>query len=63
MMHRQPTSSVPPILTDAAMPPRDASEPAVDALAHADYDLRPLLVRSFEHYVEPVEEEERFHVR
>ena len=34
-----------------------------DSLAHADYNLQPLLVKSLEHYVIPADENERFHIR
>lgn len=36
-----------------------------DNLIHADYNLQPLLVKSLDHYIAPVDENERerFHIR
>ncbi|WP_140649781.1 hypothetical protein [Rhodanobacter glycinis] len=53
----------------AAMPSATATmtpgEVGDDGLTHADYNLQPLLVKSLDHYVIPVDESEleRFHIR
>jgi hypothetical protein len=55
----------PPMSTTAFMPPADdACDAANDAVTppHADYNLRPLVVDSLDHYVIRLDEYERFHV-
>lgn len=65
MMFSNTLSSKPPI--SAAMPSATATmtpgEVGDDNLTHADYNLQPLLVKSLDHYVIPVDESERFHIR
>lgn len=43
----------------------DATAPCTDdaVCVHVDYDRHPLGVLEFEHYIAPVERDERFHVR
>ena len=65
MMFPNTLSSRSPILAampsaTATMTPGDIGD---DNLTHADYNLQPLLVKSLDHYVIPVEESERFHIR
>lgn len=55
----------PPMSTTAFMPPTDAACNAINDTVmppHADYDLRPLVVDSLDHYVIRLDEYERFRV-
>ncbi|HEY8329426.1 MAG TPA: hypothetical protein VIO59_13410 [Rhodanobacter sp.] len=54
----------PPMSTAAFMPPAVDAYDAVDdtVTPHADYNLRPLVVDSLDHYVIRLDEYERFHV-
>jgi len=56
---KSPISAAMPSAT-ATMAPGEVSD---DSLTHADYNLQPLLVKSLDHYVIPVDESERFHIR
>ena len=60
--NRPPRPSTPVIVST---PLSSTSEPVTvddNSASHADYDLRPLGVRSLDHYVE-YDDDERFHVR
>ena len=54
-----PIRAAMPVVT-ATMTPVEVSD---DSPTHADYNLQPLLVNSLGHYVSPVDEGERFHIR
>ena len=55
----------PPMSTTAFMPPADDACDAVNDTVtppHADYNLRPLVVDSLDHYIIHLDEFERFRV-
>lgn len=58
----------PPKAPGATLAPRPpsghdgATDRDIRSLPHADYDLRPLQLHSFDHYVIPTDQHERFHV-
>jgi hypothetical protein len=52
-------ASTQPRVADAATDAHAVDNP----LSHTDYDLHPLTVRNFDHYIEPDHNNERFHVR
>jgi hypothetical protein len=58
------TERMQPPATPSPSPVAAAAPTAVDPCpSHTDYDLHPLTVRNFDHYIEHDLADERFHVR
>jgi hypothetical protein len=59
----RPTTSSTPVIVQMPLPTPPATATVDDdSTAHADYNLRPLEVRSLDHYMEH-DDDERFHIR